>query len=612
MALRSTLKDYHSEARLFRRRAFFALIFAALLILVLGGRMTLLQVIEYNHYITQSNDNRMQVRPLPPARGRILDRNGVVLAENQTTLSLVIVPEQVENLESTLENLRSVLSISDEELQRFHKQRKRQRSFLPATLRYHLSDEEVARFESQRYRFPGVMVEAILSRNYPLGALTAHVIGYTGRINEDDLKSLDEGRYRGSQFTGKTGIEREYEELLHGFPGESRVEANVVGRVLDELERTPSRTGTDLHLTLDSRLQSIASEALGDLKGAVVALDPNNGEILALVSKPSFDPSQFVLGIPQKEYAALRDDPTRPLFDRALRGQYPPGSTIKPAMGLAGLARGAIDEHEKIDCHGKYQLPNSSLVFRDWKKQGHGPTDLNKSIVESCDVYYYELSNRLGIDRIHDFLEQFGLGQATGIDLPSEPSGLLPSREWKRSARNQPWYPGETLNIGIGQGFFMTTPLQLAQMTAMLANHGKPIRPHLLLEGGEPPQPTLKPIVLPDRLWQPVIKGMEDVVHTRQGTANRIARGAKYRIAGKTGTAQVFSLGRDEKYDEDAIPEHLRDHALFVAFAPAQQPQIAVAVMVENGGHGGATASPMARAVMDAWLLRPENRVALP
>lgn len=611
MPLRSMLKDYQSEVRLFRGRAVLALIFAALLILVLGARMTQLQVVEHKHYVTQSNDNRMQVRPLPPARGRILDRNGVVLAENQTTLSLVIVPEQVADLEATVQNLSSILSISDEALQRFHKQRKRQRSFLPATLRYYLSDEEVARFESQRYRFPGVKVEAILSRNYPLGALTAHVIGYTGRINEEDLQALDEGRYRGSQFVGKTGIEREYEELLHGYPGESRVEANVVGRVLQELERTPSRPGIDLHLTLDSRLQSIASEALGNLKGAVVALDPNNGEILALVSKPSFDPSSFVLGIPQKDYNALRDDPTRPLFDRALRGQYPPGSTIKPAMGLAGLVRGVIDADETIDCHGKYQLDNSSLVFRDWKERGHGPTDLNKSIVESCDVYYYELSHRLGIDRIHEFLAQFGLGNATGIDLPSEPSGLLPSREWKRAARNQPWYPGETLNIGIGQGFFMATPLQLAQMTAMLANHGKPIRPHLLLEGGEPPPPTLKPIVLPDSLWQPVIKGMEDVVHTRQGTANRIARGAKYRIAGKTGTSQVFSLARDEKYDEEAIPEHLRDHALFVAFAPIEQPQIAVAVMVENGGSGGATASPMARAVMDAWLLRPENRVAL-
>jgi penicillin-binding protein 2 len=612
MAFRSMLKDYHSEARLFRRRAYVAMGFTALLILGLSVRMTLLQVHEYKHYVTQSNDNRIQVRSLPPARGHILDRNGVVLAENQTTLSLVLIPEQIDDLDTTLHSLREIVAVSEDELQRFHKQRKRQRSFLPATLRYHLSDEEVARFESQRYRFPGVTVEAILSRNYPLGALTAHVIGYTGRINEDDLKALDEGRYRGSQFTGKTGIEREYEELLHGFPGESRIEANVVGRVLRELGRTPSQSGSDLHLTLDSRLQSIASEALGELKGAVVAIDPNNGEILALVSKPSFDPSQFVLGIPQKEYAALRDDPSRPLFDRALRGQYPPGSTIKPVMGLAGLARGVMDAQEQIDCHGKYQLPNSSLVFRDWKKQGHGPTDLNKSIVESCDVYYYELSRRLGVDRIHEFLGQFGLGQATGIDLPSEPNGLLPSREWKRITRNQPWYPGETLNIGIGQGFFMATPLQLAQMTAMLANHGKPIRPHLVLEGGEPPAPTLRPVVLPDSLWQPVIKGMEDVVHTRQGTANRIARGAKYRIAGKTGTAQVFSLGRDEEYDEEKIPENMRDHALFVAFAPAQQPQIAVAVLVENGGHGGATASPMARAVMDAWLLRPENRVALP
>ncbi len=612
MAFGSHLKDYRGEAQLFRRRAFFVLGFAGLLVLVLSTRMTLLQVAEHKHYSTQSNDNRMQVRALPPARGRILDRNGVVLAENQTTLSLTLIPERIADLEATLQKLSEILNLTEEELERFHKQRKRQRGFLPITLRYHLGDEEVARFESQRYRFPGVEVEAILSRNYPLGALTSHVIGYTGRINEEDLKSFDETRYRGSQFTGKTGIEREYEELLHGFPGESHIEANNIGRVLRELNRTPSQTGIDLHLTLDSRLQSIASEALGSLKGAVVALDPNNGEILALVSKPSFDPSQFVLGISQKDYAALRDDPSRPLFDRALRGQYPPGSTIKPAMGLAGLVRGVIDPQEKIDCHGKYQLPNSSLVFRDWKKRGHGPTDLNKSIVESCDVYYYELSNRLGIDRIHDFLEQFGLGQATGIDLPSEPNGLLPSREWKRTARNQPWYPGETLNIGIGQGFFMTTPLQLAQMTAMLANHGKPIRPHLLLEGGEPPPPTLKPLVLPDSLWQPVIKGMEDVVHTRQGTANRIARGAKYRIAGKTGTAQVFSLGRDEEYDEETIPEHMRDHALFVAFAPAQQPQIAVAVLVENGGHGGATASPMARAVMDAWLLRPENRVALP
>ncbi|WJW75931.1 penicillin-binding protein 2 [Thiohalobacter sp. IOR34] len=611
MARRITIKDNLLESRLFMRRAIAALLGAALLLMALVGRLVYLQVVAHEHYRTLSEHNRIKLEPIPPNRGLIFDRNGVLLAENLPSYRLEVIPEQVADMDTTLQQLGELVEIRPYDLERFEKARRRMHAFEGVPLRLHLSDDEVARFASNRHRFPGIEIRAGLSRHYPLGREAAHVIGYVGRINEQDLQTLDEANYRGTTHTGKVGIEKTYEDVLHGTVGYREVETNAQGRTLRVLERQPPVPGSNLYLTLDARLQQAAEAAFGDYNGSAVAIDPRNGAVLALVSLPNYDPNPFVKGIEYRDYQALQSDPDRPLFNRALRGQYPPGSTLKPFIGLAGLELGVTTSHSHTFCPGYYSLPGQEHKYRDWKRGGHGTVDLLGAISQSCDVYFYDLARSLGIDRMHDFLAQFGFGAKTGIDIVGELGGLLPSSAWKRRTRNEPWFPGETLISGIGQGFNLATPLQLAVATAALGSYGKLYRPHVVRALQPPADGSLQPVHLdPPRQipiherhnWETAIDAMIEVVHGRRGTARRIGQGIDYRIAGKTGTAQVFGLAQEEKYDAEKIAKRLHDHALFVAFAPADEPRLAVAVVVENGGSGAAVAAPIARRIFDAYF----------
>lgn len=605
-----SLKDRRQEVGLFFRRSLVAGLFVVLALAMLVLRLVQLQVVHHDHFTTLSQDNSVKLEPLPPTRGRIFDASGVLLAENVPAFALELIPEKTGSLPDTIERLRGVLPISDEDVRRFTRLRRQSRPFESIPLKLNLNEEEVARFAVVGHRFPGADIRASFLRRYPLGEDTAHVVGYVGRINEAELKEISPSEYRGTNFIGKTGVEKAYEEQLHGRVGVQEVEVNARGRVLRVLESRSPRSGYDLHLYLDVGLQQEAEAALGELNGAVVAIEPASGGILALASRPSFDPNPFVEGIGPEAYKRLRDSKDRPLFNRAIKGQYPPGSTVKPFIALAGLETGVIGYTEARFCPGRYQLPGQSHVFRDWRKGGHGSVDMNRAIVESCDVYFYDLARNLGIDRLSRSLRAFGFGQKTGADIYGELRGVLPSPEWKRSARGKEWYPGETLITGIGQGAFLATPLQLAAATASLANRGRYQEPRLVrtlefpgsAELPKPPPPGVRQIpVKKARHWEDVVRSMTQVVESARGTAHRI-RTAAYHIAGKTGTAQVFSVGQNESYDEKRIAKELRDHALFIAFAPVEDPKIAVAVLVEHGGHGGSAAAPVARRVMDRYL----------
>jgi len=609
-----TLKDHLFETRLVMNRAIILLVFGGILLLVLLSRLLYLQVLSHEHFTTLSEDNRVKLQPIPPNRGLIFDRNGILLAENLPSYRLEITPEQIDDMGATLDALEGILEIRDIDRSRFEKLRKRKPRFEAVPLLFHLSDAEVARFSVNRHRFPGVDITAGLARHYPLGEQAVHALGYVGRIDEQALKNLDTSNYRGTTHIGKIGIEKTYEDLLHGKVGLQQVETTAQGRVLRVLNRTPPVSGHNLYLTLDSRVQAAAEQAFGDFAGSAIAMDPNNGDILAFVSMPTYDPNPFVNGIDYAAYAALRENDKEPLFNRALRGQYPPGSTVKPFMGLAGLEQGITGSHSSTYCPGFYMLPGNSRKFRDWKRTGHGTVDLNKSIVQSCDVFFYDLALSLGIDGIHEYLQHFGFGRKTGIDILGELPGLLPSREWKRQRRDQPWFPGETIITGIGQGFFLTTPTQLAVATAALANGGRILQPNIVHAEQEanrnalsPHQPRLvENITINNQLhWDQVIQAMIDVVHSARGTARKIGEDSPYRIAGKTGTAQVYGLKEEEEYDAEAIEEKLRDHALFIAFAPVEAPTIVVAVIVEHGGGGGSVAAPIARTILDAYLQEP-------
>ena len=611
-----TLKDHFFESRLVMNRAILLLISGCLLLCVLFARLVYLQVVAHEHFTTLSEDNRVKLQPIPPNRGLIYDRNGILLAENLPSYRLEITPEQIDDMGATLNALEEIIEIRDIDRSRFEKLLARKPRFEAIPLRFHLSDEDVARFAVNRHRFPGVDITAGLARHYPLGSLAVHALGYVGRIDERALKELDSSNYRGTTHVGKTGIEKTYESVLHGTVGLQQVETTAQGRVIRVLSRTPPVSGHNLYLTIDAYLQAAAEEAFGERTGSVIAIDPNNGDILAFVSLPTYDPNPFVNGIEYDDYAALRDSKKRPLFNRALRGQYPPGSTLKPFVGLAGLEAGVTTGHSSTYCPGFYSLPGSTRKYRCWKHTGHGTVKLNKSIVQSCDVYFYDLALSLGIDRIHDYLQNFGFGSATGIDIQGELSGLLPSREWKRRRHDQPWFPGETLITGIGQGFFLVTPVQLATATAALANGGQLLQPNIVHAEQETNSDELLPhlprildtITINEQAhWDSVIQAMTDVVHSARGTARKIGEDSPWTIGGKTGTAQVFGLKQDEKYDADTIPEELRDHALFIAFAPVEDPKIAVAVIVENGGGGGSVAAPIARAVLDAYLQGPSQ-----
>ena len=609
------IKDAAGETRLVGGRLVLALVVVVGLALVLLVRLAYLQVASYQHFSTLSQDNRIRILAVPPTRGLIYSRDGRVLAENRPTYRLTITPEQVKDVDRTLASLAGLVDIAPDDLERFQRLRAQRRRFEAIPLRFQLSDEEVARLSVNRHRFPGVEVQAHLTRHYPQGQLAVHALGYVGRISEAELRRLDPAEYQGSSHIGKTGVERHYEDLLHGTVGVEKVETNAMGRVLRTVERSAPTPGADLFLTLDLDLQRTAVEALGEASGAVVALDPRDGDVLAFVSAPRYDPNEFVNGISQAAYAELRQGRNKPLFNRALRGQYPPGSTVKPFVGLAGLEHGTVSPEHSIECRGSYTLPDVDHRWRDWKRWGHGPVDLTEAVAQSCDVYFYDLAYNLGIDAMHDFLAKFGFGQATGIDLDGELTGVLPSREWKRRAKGETWFHGETVITGIGQGFSLTTPLQLAAATAVIANRGASVRPRLVRavrRPGEPaPEslpatPARPPVELDEpHHWDLVTGAMESVVHGRRGTARAVGQGIGYHIAGKTGTAQVFGLPQgDEELDPEEVEEKLRDHALFIAFAPVDNPRIVVAVVVENGGSGSAVAAPVARRVIEHWMAR--------
>lgn len=616
MFRRALIKDHQQEALIFKRRALFAAIISLALIGVLLLRLLDLQYFEHSHFTKLSENNRVRLMSIAPNRGLIYDRNGVVLAENRPSYRLEIVPEEIDDMEGLIKALSSLIELDESTLKRFYNAVKRSRRFQGVPLRTKLSDEEVARMAVNRHRFPGVEITARLSRHYPQGKRAVHVVGYVGRIDEDELRKVDAANYSGTSHIGKLGLEKYYEEQLHGIVGYQNVEVNVQGRELRVLEKLPPVPGQDLILTLDTRLQVVAEDAMADYTGAIIAMLPDTGEVVAMASMPTFDPNLFVHGISHKDYDRLRKSEDRPMFNRALKGQYPPGSTMKPFVGLAGIESRVVGHREDIFCKGHYKLPNEERKYRDWKKTGHGITNLDDALEQSCDVYFYELSYRLGINRMHDFLQKFGFGEKTGLDTVGEKSGLLPSREWKKRTKNKIWFPGETLISGIGQGYMLTTPMQLASATSILANRGVIRKPYLLNQIRDSltnevmqnePEPSGKINLKRPANWQNIVRGMVKVVHGKKGTARSSGWNLDFKIAGKTGTAQVFGIAQDEEYEEDKTAKKLRDHALFVAFAPHDQPEIVVAVIAENGGHGSSVAAPMARKVIDEWMMRAKN-----
>lgn len=599
----SLINADHQDKRLFRVR----LMIAALLVLVLLGllvtRMVWLQVTHHDKYQELADGNRIHVEPIVPTRGRILDRNGLVLADNQTVYTLELIrerlprPRSAARVEALLREIQAwVPSLDERTISRMSQQWKRMRRHQPYTL-LRISEEEAARFATVSWQYPGIALNATAQRLYPHGSRASHVIGYVGRITVEDLQTLDSENYRNTEFVGKRGIEQSHEAELHGRAGLRYVEVDAKGRQIRELDRIAPESGKDLVLSLDLELQTFAENLLGDRKGAIVAIDPRNGEVLALASMPTYDPNGFVSGLDNDSYQQLVNDPKKPLLNRAVQSRYPPGSTIKPLIGLIGLESGVIRADTRRFAGPTFEY--KGMTFRDWKKGGHGMVDMNKAIAQSCDVYFYELALDMTISSIDAGLKPFGIGEKTGIDLDSEATGVRPSPEWKRKTKGIGWFPGETINTGIGQGYMLTTPLQLAHSTALLAMKGKGHRPHLVQQNTDT---ALPPIVAKEAHWKTIIDAMIEVMHGPTGTARRAGELVRTTMAGKTGTAQVYTLSRDAEYDASKIPEHLRDHALFVGFAPAHDPRIAVAVMVENGGSGGGNAAPLGALVTDFWL----------
>jgi penicillin-binding protein 2 len=627
MARGDRLKDHWAEQRLFAGRIVAAIVVILLLVAALAARLYYLQVVKHEHFSDLSQGNRIRIEPLPPSRGLILDRNGEPLALNRPAYQLELIREQTPDVEDTLARLVQLGLLAEEDLERTRRAIKARRSFDAVPIRLQLNEEELARFAVNRPDFPGVEVRPRLTRFYPKGGTGVHAIGYVAAISEQDQERIDVANYAGTTLIGKLGVERAFEDQLHGRTGYQQLLVNAQGRRVErvgiatpQLQRKEPVAGSDLYLAVDARLQHVAEEALAGQRAALVAIDPRNGDVLAFVSTPTFDPNGFARGLTYAEYDALANDIDVPLYDRALRGVYPPGSTIKPLVALAALEHGVMTPEERRLCRGAFQLPGSSHRYRDWKKSGHGSVDMHMAIAVSCDVYFYSASAELGIDRMHESLSKFGLGEKTGIDIAGERSGLLPSTAWKREAFKKPeakvWFPGETVIAGIGQGYMLATPLQLAHAIAAVAMRGQRFTPRLvrgIRDGATGAIREIPPVALPavavadPAYWDVVIGGMVGVTNDPWGTARRSQLGAPYKIAGKTGTAQVFSIGQKERYNEKDVAERLRDHALFVAFAPADDPTIAVAVLVENGRSGSGTAAPIARKVFDAYLLPPEQ-----
>ena len=629
MDLLSSIKDHHSERRLFIGRVIFTSIIGFLLLSTVIARLVQLQVFDYEVFAAQAQGNRVRIEAVPPIRGLVLDRRGRVLAENLPAYQLELIPEQVADIDDTLQRLATLGLIEAGDIPGFKDLSQSGPRFKPVALKLRLTDEEIANFAIQRPRFPGVDFQPRLVRHYRYGEAVAHAVGYVGALSTSDLQRLDYSSYAGTAHTGKTGVENSFESNLHGDVGYRHIVSNALGRQIptDSRELADSLPGDEspapgqnVYLSLDLDLQLVATKALEGRRGAVVALDPWTGEILALVSAPTFDPNLFAVGMSTSQYAGLKENLARPLFNRAIRGAYPPGSTIKPMLALAALETGATNLTRKNVCHGFFVLPNTTHRYRDWKPEGHGEMDLHDAITQSCDVYFYTISVDIGIDNMHVYLDQFGLGNPTGIDISGEHSGLVPSREWKRTAFREPadqrWFHGETVIASIGQGYMLATPLQLASAAAALATRGTRYEPHLVA-AVEDALTGKRTLISPNRLadvdidnqehWDSVTTAMHDVMQSIRGTAWATGGNAPYQMAGKSGTAQVFSVSQDEEYDEEDIEERLRDHALFISFAPFDNPRIAVAVIVENGSSGSRVAAPIARAIMDEYLGYGDN-----
>ena len=609
------LRNLEAELFRFRTRVLVASLAVVVCFLLIAARLVYLQVLRHDDLLEQAENNRTAVIPIVPNRGLILDRNGIVLASNYSAYTLEVTPSKVDNLEQTLDALSQVLEISPRDRRRFKKLMEESKSFESLPLRTRLSDEEVAKFAAQRYRFAGVDIKARLFRNYPYGELASHVIGYIGRINPAEKEKLDDSEddanYRGTEYIGKLGVEQSFETQLHGTTGVDSVETSAGGRAMRKLGSSPATPGNTVRLSIDIKLQNMIEELFGDRRGALVAMDPKTGEILAFVSKPTFDPNLFVEGIDSENWQALNESPDKPLLNRALRGTYPPGSTYKPFMALAALETGKRTPEQSFHDPGFFMLGNHR--FRDDKEGGHGVVDMYKSIVESCDTYYYTLARDMGVDLIYEQMKPLGFGQITGIDILGESRGVLPSTDWKRTtykkAEQQRWYSGETISLGIGQGYNSFTMLQVAHAMATIANNGLKMRPHIVREvldvETKAPTPVAKePIgqlpLSPENL--DIIKRAMIGVNI-EGTSATSFAGAQYVSAGKTGTAQVYTVKQNEKYNAATVDERMRDHALFIAFAPADDPKVALAMVVENSGFGAQNAAPIARRVFDFVIM---------
>lgn len=610
---RQTIRNFSAESNLFLRRCLVAVFLCFILILIVLSNLYSLQIDQFEDYQIRADGNRIKVIPVAPNRGIIYDRNGTIIAENRPVFNLEVALDQVTDIDQVLRELQELLNLTPADLARFERNRKRQRRFHPVTLIANMDEDMMALFSAQQHRFDGVAVEASLARYYPYGSALTHVLGYVSKINARDLNLITswgaQSNYAATKNIGKQGIERYYEERLHGKVGYAQLEVDSKGRTLRVLEQTPPQPGEDLILNIDIELQLYVQSLLANNKGSVVVSDPSDGGILAMYSSPSYDPNLFVNGISQKNYSKLIENNDRPLLNRAVQGQYPPASLIKPHLALLGLESQAISANTKIQDKGYYQLDNVEHVWRDWLKRGHGQVDVKRSIEVSCDTFFYELAYKLGIDTIHEYMAQFGFGEHTNIDLLEETDGNLPSRGWKRAKFNQPWYIGDTISVGIGQGYWTATPVQLVDSINTLINHGIKNRPKLLkasiqdnLTLDEPLNSAQPITVLQKKNWDLVQQAMFDTVNLPHGTAYKAFRNSRYASAGKTGTAQLFSVGQDEDVDDLIIADYLKDNAMYLGYAPAIDPKLSVIVALENAGGGGSNAAPISRSVMDYWL----------
>ncbi|MDK9774184.1 MULTISPECIES: penicillin-binding protein 2 [Vibrio] len=620
---RSQIRDYQAEARLFSSRAIVAFLGIVILMGLLVANMYNIQVNQFQDYKTRSNDNRIKVVPIAPNRGLIYDRNGVLLAENRPVFNLELTPEKIKDIDSTIEALQTILEITPEQVERFHRERKRTRRFKSVPLLTQLNENQVAVFSVNQYRFPGVEISATLKRYYPFSEVLTHVIGYVSRINDRDMQRLireeKDANYQATRDIGKLGIEKYYEDLLHGTAGYQEVEVNSRGRVIRTLKYVPPIAGKDIVLNLDINLQLYVHQLLDGRRGSAVVLDPRDNGVLAMVSSPSYDPNAFVHGISGKAYRALLNDKNRPLVNRTTLGIYPPASTIKPFIAVAALEEGVITPKTTRNDPGYWRIPNSDTrPFRDWLRWGHGRVDIIKSIEESVDTFFYQIAYDMGIDRLSNWMMMFGFGDYTGIDIYEESKANMPTREWKMARHKTPWYKGDTIPVGIGQGYWTATPMQIAKATSVLVNEGAVTAPHLLKatidNGGDFEEQenseyvTYPPIQnVPDKYWNMAKEGMRLVNHGTKGTARRSFYNMDYQTGGKSGTAQVFGLGEDEEYNADEVAEHLRDHALFTGFAPFDDPEVVVSVVLENAGGGSSNGAPVARKIFDRVIIGPEK-----